>query len=722
MEPKSNIFSNNFKEHKIPSDNYPANLNFISGKIINISDNTQGLNTFYAPSAKEKEKERQLLNTGEMVGDFLLKNFINKMTLVNSIPQQKLHKKRVIMENSFQEKEESFEEKVQKDIFPYVNKKKENDNNNREDLNHRDENKNIKNKNKKKSVKFKSEENNEKKEDIKIAYNHNRTFSNNIKDINNNQILNINYILSFFELTSKHLKEELEHDHTYYSDYHNSQNYIPKLTFELNGNKIFYNYNEKKNNILKNIENKQSNNKNLDISQKIFFFIYEQMNSFKNNNRKNNENISNNKCSNDFEANIINNHDEILYNSKNERKINIQKESTKDEKIKTYKENNDNIQSFISKNYSKNKSFNQYNQTQKIFNNKFPNNNNNINFQRNENNKFNINLSNYNENSKKNFKQNGEDLEHSNNILKNTNNQFLFNEDESNCKFNRNTKQKNLILPKKCEEGIILNMNDSEHNTNNQERSFQSINNQLKDSIPRNSNNMNNINDYINLYNINYNYNYINLINPIKKNQSPNRVEQANSEENDLTPQLNSILRNNQINYLNPNDYIVKMFGRFGWVCRICNNFNYETRIKCNRCHKMKAPKMKKEIFNGIGKRKTKKKNVKKFDWFCLNCQNINYSFRENCYKCKIGKKNEYFPSKYLVPNKKINDDNTRIMLMKTFDEMKICLNNNENHDNINNFVNNNKNNYTNNNISKQNINTLDNNYDLISCSNYFNN
>ena len=33
------------------------------------------------------------------------------------------------------------------------------------------------------------------------------------------------------------------------------------------------------------------------------------------------------------------------------------------------------------------------------------------------------------------------------------------------------------------------------------------------------------------------------------------------------------------------------MFGRHGWICKLCNNFNYDTRKKCNRCHVVKKPK-----------------------------------------------------------------------------------------------------------------------------------
>ena len=35
----------------------------------------------------------------------------------------------------------------------------------------------------------------------------------------------------------------------------------------------------------------------------------------------------------------------------------------------------------------------------------------------------------------------------------------------------------------------------------------------------------------------------------------------------------------------------LEMFGRRGWICEDCNNFNYESRNKCYRCGIPKKPK-----------------------------------------------------------------------------------------------------------------------------------
>ena len=97
-------------------------------------------------------------------------------------------------------------------------------------------------------------------------------------------------------------------------------------------------------------------------------------------------------------------------------------------------------------------------------------------------------------------------------------------------------------------------------------------------------------------------------------------------------------------------EYLVEMFGRKGWICILCNNFNYETRVKCNRCGVMKKPKkiINKKIKEEIN---IKDKNNKKGDWICNNCNNLNYSFRTVCNRCK-------FPKFFLLVNNPITHKN----------------------------------------------------------------
>ena len=146
---------------------------------------------------------------------------------------------------------------------------------------------------------------------------------------------------------------------------------------------------------------------------------------------------------------------------------------------------------------------------------------------------------------------------------------------------------------------------------------------------------------------------------------------------------------NKNVKNLNPDDYIIKMFGRLGWICSYCNNFNFDTRNKCNRCQAIKMPKLKEEIFKKKDKKNKKKVKERKTDWLCLNCRNLNYGFRKNCNRCKIERQDD-FPAIYLEPNQKINDTNSKIVLMNNYEKIKDNLNNNIDNNNANNFINNN--------------------------------
>ena len=200
-----------------------------------------------------------------------------------------------------------------------------------------------------------------------------------------------------------------------------------------------------------------------------------------------------------------------------------------------------------------------------------------------------------------------------------------------------------------------------------------------------------------NLYNINKNYYYNNsFINIVNNNKISEKIENNNLIDRKLESE----------------DYLIEMFGRAGWICKACNNFNFETRNKCNRCHVIKMPKTKEEIFKKTEKKKNKKKiKERKTDWFCLNCYNINYGFRKNCNKCKIERKEEY-PSIYLEPNQKIEgNNNTNLILMNNIDRLRMYFNSSvENNSNY--FANNNVNNYINDKIQNANI-VAENNFKL---------
>ena len=387
METKNYFFNNN--NNKIPFNNDSTNQNIIpkitSGKIININNNQQELYDFYDQSEKEKEKDsitEEDLGNGKKIVDFLTKDLINKMTLISPIPQQNLPQKKTIMENLMQEKDESFEEKEEEDLSPDEEEGEESDDSNIEDLNPQNEIKIIKNENEKENIEknknFKLEKNkkinndfDKNKENNINAQNLNKTFSYNIKDINNKEKLSNSHITSFFYLTTKHLKEELENEHSYYSDFNNSHNYIPKINLESNCNENNTNSNGHSNNISNTNESLQNESLNFNVSPNTFFGAYNQVSIDKNSNEKKSETDNNNKTNN------LNNDDEISNNSKNESKITIRERSQKEESINSDKKIN-NIQPFYPKNNYNNTDENHYNQTLKIVNNNFPNNNNNI--------------------------------------------------------------------------------------------------------------------------------------------------------------------------------------------------------------------------------------------------------------------------------------------------------------------------------------------------------
>ncbi len=105
----------------------------------------------------------------------------------------------------------------------------------------------------------------------------------------------------------------------------------------------------------------------------------------------------------------------------------------------------------------------------------------------------------------------------------------------------------------------------------------------------------------------------------------------------------------------------VNMYGKAGWICISCQNFNYESkinlilaRVKCNRCSLVKNETFKptavvltqensanKDDFNGSNSAAKKKKPFveRVGDWNCFKCKNLNFSFRVNCNRCQMSKK-----------------------------------------------------------------------------------
>ena len=137
-----------------------------------------------------------------------------------------------------------------------------------------------------------------------------------------------------------------------------------------------------------------------------------------------------------------------------------------------------------------------------------------------------------------------------------------------------------------------------------------------------------------------------------KKKDSGNTLSQSNSSGAQKNPPNKKEVKED--------DYIIEMFGRIGWICDQCNNFNYDTRNKCNRCGIPKSPKkiskLKRKLENKKKEQmrqqqqqqklknqsededKKKKLKERKGDWTCAKCGNLNFSFRIVCNRCQIHK------------------------------------------------------------------------------------
>ena len=265
-----------------------------------------------------------------------------------------------------------------------------------------------------------------------------------------------------------------------------------------------------------------------------------------------------------------------------------------------------------------------------------------------------------------------------NNCINNYYNKFQFNQIKNNIqKINisdeeegKITIKNNLSDSKNEEKNSDLNVN---LNNNENENIVNEINN--PPFVPSNFSRKNTISDF-----------------SLKEKESQKDKESASTSEK-TSPSISEKDGKKKINYfnvdekyninnvnnaLNKEEYLVEMFGRKGWICIFCNNFNYETRSKCNRCGIMKRPKKiienkikiekEKPIEKKCEKSKEKEKvkeikdlkdnNNKKGDWICSNCKNLNYSFRTVCNRCKIPKIYYFINKPTSYQNKNIINNN----------------------------------------------------------------
>ena len=146
------------------------------------------------------------------------------------------------------------------------------------------------------------------------------------------------------------------------------------------------------------------------------------------------------------------------------------------------------------------------------------------------------------------------------------------------------------------------------------------------------------------------------------------KEEEISKEINDKKEKLDII--DEPKKEMKKEEYIFEKFGKLGWECIKCNNFNFESRTICNRCEAPKQPKsleqIKLENEQKSGEKKKKTLIERKGDWQCPLCHNLNFAFRVTCNRCKLPKE---------------------MYLNLTIKQQKINENRNNNINNQNNFI-----------------------------------
>ena len=105
------------------------------------------------------------------------------------------------------------------------------------------------------------------------------------------------------------------------------------------------------------------------------------------------------------------------------------------------------------------------------------------------------------------------------------------------------------------------------------------------------------------------------------------------------------------------------MYGKQGWICHSCKNFNYESRVKCNRCQKIPSKEIKSNQIQNVKVSNESYEEIRKIklteregDWNCLKCKNLNFAFRVKCNRCQISKHE----------NNKLIENSTELDVKKT--------------------------------------------------------
>ena len=179
--------------------------------------------------------------------------------------------------------------------------------------------------------------------------------------------------------------------------------------------------------------------------------------------------------------------------------------------------------------------------------------------------------------------------------------------------------------------------------------------------------------------------NYQNIIQNFE-NSKPNEMLNVNENkeeekivENEIKEEGNKIEipkeKENEkiiVKEMEKEEYVFEKFGKLGWECEKCNNFNFESRTICNRCEAPKQPKSLEQIKleNELksGERKKKPLIERKGDWQCPLCHNLNFAFRVSCNRCKLPKEMYLnFTMKQQKMNENMNNNINKINLQNNY-------------------------------------------------------
>ena len=178
---------------------------------------------------------------------------------------------------------------------------------------------------------------------------------------------------------------------------------------------------------------------------------------------------------------------------------------------------------------------------------------------------------------------------------------------------------------------IVSDFSFDNRNNNNINFIINNRYNQLGDNFPVNYS-QNELTQNININNNNKIEEIINNIN----NKNENNIQNSNIKNVNDAQKAKKTKKKKKKKI--DDEYTIEMFGRRGWICEGCNNFNYESRKNCNRCKIPKKP-LKKSILMDNKGNKTMDNFINanhKDDWNCYNCGNVNYAFRLNCNRCQM--------------------------------------------------------------------------------------